>query len=67
MFEINFLSAVSGTCDNSLPSADLYIHKLVINEIGSREQLRWPHRGPRTAQESPPLPGLANVPVCGHS
>lgn len=67
MFEINFLSTVSGTCDNSLPPAALHIRELVINEMGSRGQLRWPHRGPRAAQESPPLPRLANVPVCGHS
>lgn len=67
MFEINFLSTVNDTCDNSLPPAALHIRELVINEMGSRGQLRWPHRGPRAAQESPPLPRLANVPVCGHS
>lgn len=63
--EINFLSAVGGTCDNSLLSTASCIHIRVINEIGSRgretgfpqegarAQLRWLRRGWRAVQESP--------------
>lgn len=48
MFEINFLSVISGTHDDSLPPAASCMRKPVINEIGSRgRDARFPEEAAR--------------------
>lgn len=48
MFEINFLSVISGTRDDFLPPAASCILKPVINEIGSRgRDARFPEEASR--------------------